>query len=51
MNKLFEQCKDEQVIKQVLKINDYWKPIIINNVKYYRTFQDNVVFSSHQEMK
>ncbi len=45
-NKSFVKfCKDERIIHRVLQA-DFWRAVVIDGVKYYRTFQDNVIYHS-----
>lgn len=42
---MIQTCKNQNIIDVVMR-HDYWRAVWINNICYFRTFEDNVIYHS-----
>lgn len=42
---MIQTCKNQNIIDVVMR-HDYWRAVWINNICYFRTFDDNVIYHS-----
>jgi hypothetical protein len=40
---MIKTCKNQHIIDVVMKA-DYWRAVWINNMPYFRTFDENVIY-------